>query len=67
MAKNFDKDGTFKATVSTEVEIKLVESDIFNWLNACENPEILRYLGNAALRFAKALENPDEDDFRSRA
>ena len=31
------------------------------------NIETLRYLGNYALRCARDLENPDDDDFRSRA
>lgn len=66
MAKTFNE-GRFKTTLSTEVEIELTKEDIFNWLNECESPETLNYLGHAALRFAKAIENPDTDDFRSRA
>ena len=53
--------------VSVEVEIEFTETDIYNWLNDCSSPEVLRRLGRAALSFARALENPDDDDFRSRA
>lgn len=66
MAKTFN-DGRFRTTLCTEVEIELTKEDIFNWLNDCEDPQTLKYLGNAALRFARAIENPDTDDFRSRA
>ena len=53
--------------IAVDVEIELTENDIFNWLNSCDNPETLKYLGRAALRFAAMLEDPDDDDFRSRA
>lgn len=66
MAKTFH-DMCFKTTVSAEVEIRLVEADIYNWLADCKNPDILKYLGEAALRFAAAIENPETGDFRSRA
>lgn len=65
MSKNFFH-GNTKVKVSTEVEIEFTENDIFNWLNDCSSPEVLRRLGRAALSFARMLENPDEDDFRSR-
>ena len=66
MAKNFN-DGCFEATISAKVKIELTKEDIFNWLNECKDPETLIYLGNAAIRFSMAFDNPDEDDFRSRA
>ena len=66
MSKSFYK-GRFKTKVSAEIEIELTKEDVFNWLNECDDPKALRYLGNAALRFAQALENTDDDDFRSRA
>ena len=59
--------GKMSKEVSIEVEIELTENDIFNWLNDCSSPEVLRRLGRAALSFARALENSDDDDFRSRA
>ena len=56
-----------KKIIAVDVEIELTENDIFNWLNNCDNPETLKYLGRAALRFAAMLEEPNDDDFRSRA
>lgn len=65
---NWDRDVQMvEKTVSVEVELPLSVNDIFNWLTNCENFDSLRYLGNYALRCAEGLENPDEDDFRSRA
>lgn len=59
--------GKLQKNVSVTVEIELTEADIFNWLDDCKNPRILRNLARAALNFAKAIEDPDDDDFRSRA
>ena len=67
MAFNRICDGKLKKNVSITVEIELTANDIFNWLNDCQDTRALRNLGRAALNFAKALENPDDDDFRSRA
>lgn len=53
--------------LQAEVKVELSANDIFNWLEACGNADTLRYLGKAALRMANAIENPDNDDFRSRA
>lgn len=38
--------------------------DIFNWLTKCENVEILRNLGRYAIKCARDIEEPDDDDFR---
>lgn len=51
--------------ISVTVEAEISTNDIFNWLNACNDAETLRYLGKAALSRANAIENPDNDDFRS--
>lgn len=59
--------GSVRKIVAMDVEIELTASDIFNWINNCQDPLTLRNLGNAALSFAAALERPDVDDFRSRA
>ena len=59
--------GKVSVFVRGDVEVKLTENDIFNWLNSCDNAETLKYLGKAALNFARAIENPNFDDFRSRA
>ena len=59
--------GKLQKNVSVTVEIELTDNDIFNWLNDCRNPRTLRNLACAALSFARALEDPDDDDFRSRA
>lgn len=56
-----------KKIVAVDIEVELTQNDIFNWLNNCDNPETLKNLGRAALRFAAMLEEPDDDDFRSRA
>ena len=67
MAYNRIFNGKLEKNISVTVEIELTANDIFNWLNDCQDTSILRNLGRAALNFAKALENPDDDDFRSRA
>ena len=59
--------GKVKKVVPVDIEIELTENDIFNWLMDCKDPKTLRNLGRAALNFAKGLEDPDDDDFRSRA
>lgn len=59
--------GKLQKNVSVTVDIELTEADIFNWLDDCKNPHTLRNLARAALNFAKAIEDPDDDDFRSRA
>ncbi|MCG4527723.1 hypothetical protein [Intestinimonas massiliensis (ex Afouda et al. 2020)] len=56
-----------RKTISVDVKVELSVNDIFNWLTDCQNPAALRYLGKYALRCAEGLENPDYDDFRSRA
>lgn len=60
-------DGKVKKTVPIDIEIELTENDIFNWLMDCKDPKALRNLARAALNFARGLEDPDDDDFRSRA
>ena len=60
-------DGKVKKVVAVEFEVELTENDIFNWLSDCQDPRALKNLGHAALRFAAGLEDPDNDDFRSRA
>lgn len=60
-------DGKAKKVVAVEVEIELTENDVFNWLMDCKDPKVLKNLGRAALNFARGLEDPDDDDFRSRA
>ena len=60
-------DGKVKKVVAFDIEIELTENDIFDWLMDCQDPKILRNLGRAALNFARGLEDPDDDDFRSRA
>ena len=67
MAYNTISNGKLEKNVSVTVEIELTENDIFNWLNDCRDARTLRNLGRAALNFAKAIEDPDDDDFRSRA
>lgn len=67
--RTISKAENYKSTVKkmVEVEVEMSANDIFNWLVECQDPDTLRYLGRAALRFAAGLENPDDDDFRSRA
>lgn len=54
-------------TIPVNIEIPMTTNDIFNWFTDCQDAAVLRYLGRYALRCAEGLENPDEDDFRSRA
>lgn len=63
-----DYNGTLKTSVTVELEAKASANDIYNWIQNCNNPKVLRYLSAVALNAAKRLENPPEDDdFRSRA
>lgn len=62
-----DETQELRKTIPVEVSVELSVNDIFNWLTDCQNPAALRYLGKYALRCAEDLENPDDDDFRSRA
>lgn len=59
--------GVAHVKVPVEIEIPLSKNDIFNWLTDCTDPDTLRYLGRYALNCARGLEQPDDDDFRSRA
>ena len=61
-----DEAQELRKTIPVEVSVDLSVNDIFNWLTNCQNPAALRYLGRYAL-CAEGLENPDYDDFRSRA
>lgn len=63
---NYNSKIHLQKSITVDFEIELDKNDIFNWLNSCENPETLKYLGRAALNFARAIEEPDTDDFRSR-
>lgn len=62
-----DETQELRKTIPVEVSVELSVNDIFNWLTDCQKPAALRYLGKYALRCAEGLENPDDDDFRSRA
>lgn len=62
-----DETQELRKTIPVEVSVELSVNDIFNWLTDCQNPAALRHLGKYALRCAEGLENPDDDDFRSRA
>lgn len=62
-----DETQELRKTIPVEVSVELSVNDIFNWLTDCQNPAALRYLSKYALRCAEGLENPDDDDFRSRA
>ena len=62
-----DETQELRKTIPVEVSVERSVNDIFNWLTDCQNPAALRYLGKYALRCAEGLENPDDDDFRSRA
>ena len=74
---NFDKSDihllthgiTIHKKVIQEVweEVTLTYRDIEDWIDHCEDEEALKYLGRIALRRASSLNEPDDDDFRSRA
>ena len=57
---------TITKTISNQVTVKISTNDIFNWLANCRDIETLKYLGKYALAKASYMENPDNDDFRSR-
>lgn len=47
-------------------DITLTGRDIEDWIDHCEDEELLKYLGRIALKRARGL-NESDDDFRSRA
>lgn len=57
---------TITKTISNQVTIEISTNDIFNWFTNCRDIETLKYLGKYALAIANYIENPDNDDFRSR-
>ena len=57
---------TITKTISNQVTIEISTNDIFDWLTNCRDIETLKYLGKYALAKASYMENPDNDDFRSR-
>ena len=57
---------TMTKTISNQVTIGISTNDIFNWFTNCRDIETLKYLGKYALAKASYMENPDNDDFRSR-
>ncbi|MDY5211685.1 hypothetical protein [Intestinibacter sp.] len=57
---------TITKTISNQVTIEISTNDIFNWFTNCRDIETLKYLGKYALAKASYMENPDNDDFRSR-
>ena len=57
---------TMTKTISNQVTIEISTNDIFDWLTNCRDIETLKYLGKYALAKASYMENPDNDDFRSR-
>ena len=54
-------------TVKLDVQIDLTTNDIFNWITECDSAKDLKYLARYARKCANILEDPDDDDFRSRA
>ena len=57
---------TITKTISNQITIEISTNDIFDWLTNCRDIETLKYLGKYALAKASYMENPDNDDFRSR-
>lgn len=56
---------TMNKTTTLCMAVEMDDNDIFNWLTECQNPETLKYLGRAALRFAHALENKEDESWHS--
>lgn len=67
MNMKVDYNAKIKNTIEIPINIEISTNDIFNWLSDCDNVDTLRYLGRHALNQIKIIENPDNDDFRSRA
>ena len=65
--KEMDYNGVIKKEVKVNLEIKLDLHDMLTWLNNCNDSEVLRKIERTARSYAKAIESPDDDDFRSRA
>ena len=59
--------GSVNVDIFGTVKLTLTERDIFSWLSNCDDPNVLRRLSKAARNRAFAIEDPDDDDFRSRA
>lgn len=64
-AAKSDYSGKLRATVTVELVAEASTNDIYNWIQECNNPDTLRYLGRIVLNAAQRLENPPdphEDD-----
>ena len=48
-----DYNGMLKTSVTVELEAKASANDIYNWIQNCNNPKVLRYLSAVALNAAK--------------
>ena len=59
--------GAIPVHLSTTLEISLSASDVMRWLDTVTDVETLRKISRYARKQADAIENPDDDDFRSRA
>ena len=57
---------TKRVTQDVLQDITLTGRDIEDWIDHCEDEQLLKYLGRIAIKRANGLNDPD-DDFRSRA
>lgn len=56
-----------RKTVSVDIETTLTTNDIFNWLTACDDITTLRYLAKHVYRRISSFENPNNNNFESKA
>ena len=57
---------TKRVTQDVLEDITLTGRDVEDWIDHCEDEQLLKYLGRIAIKRANGLNDPD-DDFRSRA
>lgn len=58
---------TVQKEINIKYELEITQADVERWLIDCQDPSVLRSLARQANAYARGLEHPDDDDFRSRA
>lgn len=68
---DIDYRGHIKTAVTVDIDVALTANDVYNWIQACDNPETLSYISRAAVSRRNRIlfrgKYEDDDDFRSRA
>ena len=61
--------GKVHVEIKEDIIVPLTSDNIMDWINDCDDPDILETIGKKALKLAADIRNnfPNDDDWRSRA